>query len=446
MRYDARGVPISAGRVESLQHYETALRQFQSYVGDAVATLDAALAEDPEFISGQLAKALVLYTMGERKFVPGVSECLDAASARVNAANDRERTLMQAIRELIDGQWHRACNTLDRVLIEYPRDALALQAGHLMDFFRGDALNLRNRVTRVLPHWDASLPGYSYVLGMHAFGLEEMNQYPQAEAEALRALSIERKDGWAVHAGTHVMEMQGRIDEGIGWLESREDDWAPDNGFAFHNWWHLALFYLDGAQYPQALNLFDRAIHPERSPILLSLVDASALLWRLYLDGVDVGRRFEGVADEWEAQLEAEAGFYAFNDMHAAMAFAATGRERSTAAIRGALQRTAQANSVPAMMARDVGLPLVAGIDAFAHGDYRQAIEHIEPMRDIAHRFGGSHAQRDAITLTLIEASIRAGDQARARHFIAERQVLKSSGTRWGERLAQRAQSARRVN
>jgi hypothetical protein len=112
-------------------------------------------------------------------------------------------------------------------------------------------LNLRNRVTRVLPHWDASVPGYSYVLGMHAFGLEEMNQYSQAEAEARRALELERKDGWAVHAATHVMEMQGRIDEGIAWLETREPDWAPDNGFAFHNWWHLALFYLDGAHYPR---------------------------------------------------------------------------------------------------------------------------------------------------------------------------------------------------
>jgi hypothetical protein len=161
-------------------------------------------------------------------------------------------------------------------------------------------------------------------------------------------------------------------------------------------------------------------------------------LWRLYLEKVDVGQRFEGIADEWEAQLDAEAGFYPFNDAHAAMAFAATGRERSMGVVRDALQKTAQGKDVPAMMAREVGLPLTAGIAAFARGEYRQAIEHIEPMRDIASRFGGSHAQRDAITLTLIEASIRAGDKARARHFLAERQMLKSAGTRWGERLAAR--------
>jgi len=439
MRLDARGVPVSAGRPESIQSYEVALRQFQSYVGDPVATLDAALAEDPQFVGGQVAKALILFTLSERKYVPTVKECLAAASARAGSASDREVLLMQAARELTDGEWHAACQTLDRVIIEHPRDALALQVGHLMDFFRGDALNLRNRVTRVLPHWDASVPGYSFVLGMHAFGLEEMNQYAQAEDEANRALSLEPKDGWAVHAATHVMEMQGRIADGVQLLTSREADWAPDNAFAFHNWWHLALFYLDGAQYREALGLFDRSIHPERSPILLMLVDATALLWRLYLEKVDVGQRFEGVADEWEAQLEAEAGFYAFNDVHAAMAFAATGRERSMSVVRDALQRAAQGKDVPAMMAREVGVPLAAGIAAFAHGDYRGAIEHIEPVRDIANRFGGSHAQRDVITLTLIEAAIRSGDKARARHFLAERQVLKSAGTRWGERLAARA-------
>lgn len=438
MRVDARGVPVSAGRAQSLESYELALQQFRSYVGDPIATLDAALAEDPAFVSGQLAKALILYTLAERKYVSTVKGCLAEASVRSSAAHERDRMLMQAVQHLIDGQWHAACLALDRVLIEYPRDALALQTGHLMDFFRGDALNLRNRVTRVLPHWDASLPGYSYVLGMHAFGLEEMNQYGEAEAEAERALSIERKDGWAVHAATHVMEMQGRIDDGVRWLTSREDDWAPDNAFAFHNWWHLALFYLDGAQYEAVLDLFDRSIHPERSPMLLMLVDASALLWRLYLEGVDVGRRFEGVADEWEAQLEAEAGFYAFNDFHAAMAFAATGRDQSMHTLRKALEATARGSEVPAMMARDVGLPLVTGIDAFARGNYRQAIDAIEPMRDTANRFGGSHAQRDAITLTLIEAAIRSGDRYRARHFLAERQMLKSAGTRWGGRLSAR--------
>jgi tetratricopeptide (TPR) repeat protein len=440
MRQDARGVPISAGRSESLQHYETALRQFQSYVGDPIATLDAALAEDPEFVTGYLMKGLVLYTLGERKYGPTVQACLDAAVKHSSHANERERSLMQALRQLLAAQWTDGSRTLDRVLVDYPRDAAALQSAHLMDFFRGDALNLRNRVTRVLPHWDSTLPGYSYVLGMHAFGLEEMNQYPQAEAEARRALELEPRDGWAVHAGTHVMEMQGRIDEGIAWLESRQAEWAPDNAFAFHNWWHLALFHLDGAHYDKVLQLYDDQIHSERSQNVLSLVDATALLWRLYLEGVDIGSRFHAIADEWTQQLDDEAGFYAFNDFHAALAFAACGRAQSLATVKEASARAAQGSDDLARMAREVGVALVDAAEAFAQAKYGLAIDRIESVRDIANRFGGSHAQRDLITLTLIESALRGGDRARAKHYLAERRMLKSDASRWGTRLEARAQ------
>jgi tetratricopeptide (TPR) repeat protein len=440
MRQDARGVPISAGRSESLQHYETALRQFQSYVGDPIATLDAALAEDPEVVTGYLMKGLVLYTLGERKYGPTVQACLDAAVKHSSHANERERSLMQALRQLLAAQWTDGSRTLDRVLVDYPRDAAALQSAHLMDFFRGDALNLRNRVTRVLPHWDSTLPGYSYVLGMHAFGLEEMNQYPQAEAEARRALELEPRDGWAVHAGTHVMEMQGRIDEGIAWLESRQAEWAPDNAFAFHNWWHLALFHLDGAHYDKVLQLYDDQIHSERSQNVLSLVDATALLWRLYLEGVDIGTRFHAIADEWTQQLDDEAGFYAFNDFHAALAFAACGRAQSLATVKEASARAAQGSDDLARMAREVGVALVDAAEAFAQAKYGLAIDRIESVRDIANRFGGSHAQRDLITLTLIESALRGGDRARAKHYLAERRMLKSDASRWGTRLEARAQ------
>ena len=94
-------------------------------------------------------------------------------------------------------------------------------------------------------------------------------------------------------------------------------------------------------------------------------------------------------------------------------------------------------------MTREVGLPLADGFDAFSQHRYAEAIECIEALRDIAHRFGGSHAQRDLLTLTLIEASIRAGDQQRARHYIAERQVHKP--TAWSERLLARSRRAERT-
>jgi len=437
MNRDARDVPVSFADPAALAGYETALRQFQSYVGDPIATLDAALAQSPDFVAGHLFKALALFTAGEKQLLPMAKAALGEAARRLDRANDRERSLAAATRLMLDGDWEGGCRQLDRVLVDHPRDAMALQVAHLVDFYRGDALNLRNRVSRVLPHWDASVPGFSYILGMHAFGLEEMNQYPEAEAAGRRALELQPKDGWAVHAVVHVMEMQGRIDEGIAWLTSREHDWAPNNAFAFHNWWHLALFHLDGARYNQALALYDAAIHPGPAQLVLSLVDATALLWRLHLEGVDVGARFETVADEWQAREAQDRGFYAFNDVHAMLAFSATGRSAAMAQQISDLAAAARQQGTNGMMARDVGLPLAQGIAAFSDGQYAAAIERIEPVRDIAHRFGGSHAQRDLITLTLIEAALRDGKHALAGHYLAERQVHKP-GSAWAPRLAAR--------
>jgi tetratricopeptide (TPR) repeat protein len=441
MKNDSRGVHVTGASTFALQRYETALEQFQTYVGDPIATIDEALQAAPAFIAGHMLKALALYTLAERKMVPMVTQALDAARQHAARANDRELGLISATELLVAGRWDSACKAFDRVLVDSPRDALALQAGHLMDFFRGDALNLRNRISRVLPHWDASVPGYSYVLGMHAFGLEEMGQYPEAEASALHALSLQPRDGWAVHAAVHVMEMQGRVDEGIGFLTSRQGDWAPGNAFAFHNFWHLALFCMDGAHYDRALALFDGHIHPGPAEYVLSLLDATALLWRLRLEGADVADRFDRVADDWEARLDSEPGFYAFNDAHAAMAFAATGRDTALSRLVLRMREAAANGGTNAAMTQDVGLPLAEGIAAFARGHYADSIAAIEGMRDQASRFGGSHAQRDVITLTLIEAALRSGDRTRARHYIAER-LMHKPASKWGRRLWARATSA----
>ena len=433
---DARDVPVSTSSAAALEHYETALQQFHSYTGDPIATIDLALAADPEFALGHLFKAFGLYTTSERRFLPMVQEAVALAAKSESRMNSRERGLLAAARHMVDGKWTAASRTFDEVLIDQPRDALAIQTAHLMDFFQGDALNLRNRVSRVLPAWSSSVPGYSYVLGMHAFGLEECNQYADAEKTARRALSLQAKDGWSVHAVTHVMEMQGRIDEGIEWLTSRENDWAPENMFAPHNWWHLALFYLDRGDHAAALALYDQKLDGPQADMILVLLDATALLWRLRLDGADIGDRFEKVADLWQGKLEFEPGFYAFNDLHAMMSFAATSRAPAIETLLTRMRKAVGDTNGNAMMTREVGLPLAQGVLDYTRGRYAEAVSAIEKARDGASRFGGSHAQRDVLTLTLIDAAIRDGQTARARHYIAERQVHKP--TAWSKRLMAR--------
>jgi tetratricopeptide (TPR) repeat protein len=440
---DARGVPVSCSDGRALDLYERALVQYQSYVGDAIATIDEALAHAPDFALGHVFRATVLMTLAERRFVEDARTSVAAAEAIASQATPREQGLITAARHLADGDWDGACVAFDRVLVDDPRDAFAVQSAHLMDFYRGDALNLRTRISRVLPHWSPSVPGYSYILGMHAFGLEECNQYPQAEETARRALALQPKDGWAVHAVTHVMEMQGRIDEGIAWLESREPDWAPDNGFAFHNYWHLALYYLDRQRYAEALALYDTRVHTAPPDFALHLVDATALLWRLHLEGVDLGRRAEVVSDNWAHRLEGERGFYAFNDMHAMIGFTMAGRDGEAARLIADLEWTVRhGRGTNRRMTHDVGLPVCLAIASFGDEHYAEATARLEKVRDIAGRFGGSHAQRDVLTLTLIEAAIRSKQFALARHYIAERTVHKPTSG-WGWRLLARTMSAR---
>jgi hypothetical protein len=325
--------------------------------------------------------------------------------------------------------------------VRNPRDILALQVAHLMDFYRGDALNLRNRVARVLPHWSPAVAGHAYVLGMHAFGLEECNQYGEAEAAGRRALELAGDDSWAIHAVTHVMEMQGRVEEGVAWLESRHAAWgAPDNGFAFHNAWHLALFHLDRGDHAAVLSLYDRWL-AGAGEMALSRVDATALLWRLMLEGVDGGPRAGAVADAWEAALDAEGGFYAFNDFHAILAFALAGRAPALARAMQRMRHAAAQDDANAAMSRRVGLKAGEAAIALCDGRPAVALELLVEVRDGAFRFGGSHAQRDLLTLTLVEAATRCGQGAWAEHYLAER-LVQRPGNRWGLRLLDRARRA----
>jgi len=185
-------------------------------------------------------------------------------------------------------------------------------------------------------------------------------------------------------------------------------------------------------------------VHPEPPEFSLQLLDATALLWRLHLEGADLGGRANVLADNWAGRLEMERGFYAFNDMHAMMAFTMAGREPEAAQLVANLEWTAQHGTVTnRTMTREVGLPVCLAVRAFGHGGYADAIRHLEPVRDTASRFGGSHAQRDALTLTLIEAAIRSGRSALARHYTAERTVHKPASG-WGWRLLARTEPGAR--
>jgi tetratricopeptide (TPR) repeat protein len=369
-------------------------------------------------------RAEVCITMWERGFLPEVQRGLEQLERLVPSATDRERLHIAAIRDWADGNWDGMRARLDRLLDAYPTDILALQVGHLADFYHGDRDNLRGRIARALPAYSRDMPGYGFLLGMLSFGLEECGDYGRAEDTGRRAIEFEPDDCWAQHAVTHVMEMQSRQAEGIAWMESRREHWAQDdNGFAFHNWWHTALYHLDQGRLDRVLTIYDASIRPSPTKVQLQMLDAAALLWRLHLQGADTGSRWTELADTYEKT--AEDGFYAFNDMHAMMAFAATGRHASARRLLAAMDAATEASGTNADMTRRVGRSIAAAIDAFGHERYGDAVTLLLPVRYQAHAFGGSHAQRDVVHRTLLEAAFRSGQHALARALAIERTHLK---------------------
>lgn len=439
---DNRGVPVSTTSLRSLERLEQACDLMNGYFNDPFAVIDAALAEDPQFIMGHCFRAAFMATATDRTFLPEIRRSVEAAEALAGKANDRERDHIAGARAWAEGDYDRVADHYQRVLLDHPRDLMALQLVHLRDFLTGQATMLRDRPARVLPAWDESVPGYNYVLGMHAFGLEESGDYARAEERGRQAVALQPRDGWAVHAVAHVLEMQNRTGEGIDWINKGSGHWSGDNGFAYHNWWHLALFHLDRGNTAEVLSLYDLMIRNTGSTMPMELVDAAALLWRLHLMGVGSGQRWTEVADKYEATVED--GHYAFNDLHAMMAFAADGRTQASARLLATLVRRAEATDWNGVATRTIGLPLCQAIDAFAKGRYTQAVEILLRVRPIAYRFGGSHAQRDILCLTLIEAALRGGQGRVAQAIASERTELKPlSGV--NRLLAQRASGLARA-
>jgi tetratricopeptide (TPR) repeat protein len=431
-RYDNR---VSTTQADALGHYNDALEMLCLYRGDPVAALDRAIEADPDFGGAWAARAGLLAQQTDKALLEEAHRSIIAGSAASLTEGDRMHLV--AARDWHDGRFHESTVRYARIARENPRDLLAQQYAHLGCFFLGLQFELRDGPLQALGHFARGDAGYGPLLGMAAFGLEECGDFGRAEALGREAVACDPRDGWAVHAVAHVNEMRGDLDRGIPWLADSAGHWAPESGFAFHNWWHLALLHLDRGDVSQVLDLYDTRIRPNAAAdVVLEWLDASAMLWRLKLESADTGDRFEALAKAWERA--AEQGIYAFNDLHAVMAFIGAGRMADVERTLHAMRRAASESGDNGMMTREVGLPLAEAFVDFEAGRFTACVDRIMKVRPVAQRFGGSHAQRDVITLTALHAALRGGLRAQAAALAAERLQHKPQSP-WARRLADKA-------
>lgn len=431
---DSHGNPVS-GPPTAVDRYDAAVDHLLAYRNELLDAMTSLVDDEPDFPMGLVLAAYLSLTSTDAPDVAGAAEL--AGRLGTLTLNDREAAHRDAIDTWLAGDWHGTAGQLDALLVRWPADLLGLLVGHQLDFFLGDAANLRSRVGRSLTAIDPDHPHHGYLRGMFAFGLEESGNYQLAEHHGLAAVERNPDDVWAVHAVTHVYEMQGRIDDGIGFLRARQADWGDGNLFTVHNWWHLALYLLEAERRDEALAIYDRRIHHEQSAgVPLEMLDASALLWRLRLDDVDTGGRFAPLAEAWVTRTAYEP-WYAFNDLHAVMAFAGAGRLADARAVIARLERyvAIAAASSNVSMTAEVGLPACRAVLAFAEGRHDAAVSLLAPIRTTLARFGGSHAQRDALQRTLVVSAIRDGRFDLARALLDERLAVRGTSVwSWRQR------------
>ncbi len=430
---DAHGNPMTAG-AGTVATYDRAVDRLVRFDPEALDLAgELAGAADPVPMAHVLAAYLNLMSTD----VADVGAAARARAALAAAAtNDRERAHAAAIAAWAAGDWGGAARRLDELLLQWPTDVLALMLGHQLDFFTGDAASLRDRPLRTLRELDPQHPHAPFVRGMTAFGLEETGDYGAALDAGRAAVAANPDDVWAIHAVVHTYEMQGRVDEGIAFLRSDETSWEAGNLFTVHNWWHLALYEMEAGRPERALAIYDAEVHHAASlGVPIEMLDASALLWRLRLDDADTGGRFGPLADAW-APKGSGAPWYVFNDLHAVMAAAGADRLDDAGAIVDRLGAWLPgATGSNAAMTAEIGLPACRAVIAFVEDRHEDVVAELLPIRRVLHRFGGSHAQRDALQRTLLESALRGGHHRLARALTAERiGVREASVYGWTQR------------
>jgi tetratricopeptide (TPR) repeat protein len=410
LRADAYGLPVTTAVPGALETYDRAVRALLGWQAGALDLFRAAATADPGLALAHAGAAVCLF-LEER--VGETRHATEAARAAAAALPERERSHVEALTLWTSGNVDAAGPAMRAHLAAFPRDVMVLQRLYYVYFWQGRFPEMLALTQAMLPHY----PADSFVLGLHAFALEEDGRCSDAVRAAEAALTLNPRDAWAVHALAHALYEAADFDTGIARLPPAIHPCRGLNWFRNHLLWHLALLHFARGEYGRAAAMSRTVFERTPSAIAGDLHDAISLLWRLELAGRPVSERwppFTAIARERIDRI----GLH-FHVAHITMALAGGG-DWASADKHLALVRDRAATDRSGLVG-EVLVPLLDGLQAFAARDYARALARLEPIRPRIVELGGSRAQRDVFHDTLFEAAFRTGDAERAGRFLAER-------------------------
>lgn len=424
---------------------ERALTQaFLAHGRETPVLLQQWLDAEPASWRAHATKAMMLTLLAKRELrAPAQEISARAVDLLPPCPSGGERAFVEAASAAAHGAWWAAIDQLEAVIRDNPADTLAIKLSHAFRFMLGDKAGLLRSIEQALQALPADHPDHGFMLGCHAFALEENGHYAAAEQVGRRAVAMEPRDAWGLHAVSHVHEMTGRVDDGIRWIEGRDHVFGACNNFGGHLFWHLALFKLEKGQVGEVLALYDEKIRSEKTDDFRDIANAASLLSRLGLEGVDVGSRWEELADKAEVRLDDRS--LVFADLHYLLALLGAGRQEAAARLADSLAGTAPAHASQGLAARRAGRLVARGLLAFQNSRTGEALDHLLPARASLVLIGGSDAQRDVFEQVLIESALRSGESQLARSILSKRLAERGGQNRFAsDRLGRLMQAEAR--
>lgn len=424
MQTDFNGLDVTLSTEVALDAWDATQKAFLAHGAATPDHLGTVLGAEPGFALGWAVKGLFYSLLGRRELRPTVAEALETArsASRDGGATARERRYIDALDHYYSGRQRYAAAIIDGIARDYPGDALAMKLAQAIRFIIGDTRGMLASVRLAAGGFADDHPARGYLLGCESFALEECGDYTQAERFGRAGLDLCPDDAWGLHAVAHVHDMTGRAADGVRWLAGKSSHWAHCNNFGFHVWWHLALFHLDRGAFGPVLALYDLKVRPAATDDFRDISNAASLLLRLEIEGVDVGDRWDELADLSANRVDD--GSLVFADLHYLMALMRTDRGAEAEALTRRIARDATTLDHDQHEVSTIsGAPIAEGLLAFRGAQYDTALPKLVAGLEHLPRIGGSHAQRDVFWRLTVEAALRGGDCATAEVLLARRTV-----------------------
>lgn len=422
MAQDTLGNEVTTAAAATLSAVDDFVEGFLGYETRASNVLSAA-DDDAESVIANVYAGFTWMFLEAAGATDRASVYLRRAQAASRGANERERMLTAQLEHWIAGKVPQILAIGDEIVARWPTDLASVKLHQYFSFNRGDAPGLLRIAEQALPANGEN----AHLHGMLAFGYEQMHCIPEAETAARRALSLKAKEPWAQHALAHVMLSSGRTHEGVEFLAEASRTWDGLNSFMYtHNWWHRALFDISLGNEAAVFDAYDNhvwGIDPDYSQ---DQVGAVSLLARMEVAGLDVGHRWEDVADR--LRIRATDTLQPFLTLQYLYGLARAERDEANVLMRAIEDRAAEATAFDAVVWREVALPAARGMLAHARRQYAEAVRWFSLANPRLQEIGGSHAQRDLFGQLLLDAHMKIGSWAVAHRLLEMRRTWDPDG------------------